>query len=210
MYKLHYPRHIRFIHKRAPYLKFFCVLQGLIPCKTTLKFKYLQEFKPEFKNVLGYELGPHMGSIQEKNRGQKSRATVPLSFLPDSFRKLPLLAAALINHITCWACPTPNSSWDRHCWPQLHRPSSARPSDTVRGWKISPQPRNCRWREAYWDLNLCVHCILFHINKNSWCVLLCFVLLGSKHLLTAWVLSRPLLRLLYGDIGFVYPACLWW
>ncbi len=23
-------------------------------------------------------------------------------------------------------------------------------------------------------------------------------------------LSRPLLRLLYGDIGFVYPACLWW
>ncbi len=24
------------------------------------------------------------------------------------------------------------------------------------------------------------------------------------------LVSRPLLRLLYGDIGFVYPACLWW
>jgi hypothetical protein len=43
-----------------------------------LKFEYLQKFEPELENVLGYELGVHMGSIHEKTRGQKSRATVPL------------------------------------------------------------------------------------------------------------------------------------
>jgi hypothetical protein len=47
--------------------KFFCVLQGLIPRRTTLKFEYLQEFEPEFEpdfeNVLGYELGAHVGAI---------------------------------------------------------------------------------------------------------------------------------------------------
>jgi hypothetical protein len=36
-----------------------------------------QELKPELKNVSGYELGAHFGSIHEKKtRGQKSRATV--------------------------------------------------------------------------------------------------------------------------------------
>ncbi len=52
---------------------------GLIPGTTTLKFEYLRELEPEFENVLGYELGAHMGSIHEKTRGQKSRATVPLT-----------------------------------------------------------------------------------------------------------------------------------
>ncbi len=50
---------------------FFCVPQGLIPRRTTFKFKYLREFEPEFENVLGYELGAHMGSIHEKNQGPK-------------------------------------------------------------------------------------------------------------------------------------------
>jgi hypothetical protein len=49
----------------------------MIPRRTTLKFEYLREFETEFENVLGYELGAHMGSIHEKTRGQKSRATVP-------------------------------------------------------------------------------------------------------------------------------------
>jgi hypothetical protein len=36
-----------------------------------LKFEYLQKFEPELENVLGYELGVHMGSIHEKNQGPK-------------------------------------------------------------------------------------------------------------------------------------------
>ncbi len=50
---------------------FFCVLRGLIPRRTTLKFEYLREFEPEFEKVLGYELGAHMGSIHEINQRQK-------------------------------------------------------------------------------------------------------------------------------------------
>ncbi len=44
---------------------------GLIPYRTTFKFEYLRELKPEFENVLGYQLGAHMGSIHEKNQGPK-------------------------------------------------------------------------------------------------------------------------------------------
>ncbi len=66
--------------KEPPIWIFFCVLRSPIPRRTTFKFEYLWEFEPEFKNFLGYELGAHMGSIHEKKtRGQKSRATVPLS-----------------------------------------------------------------------------------------------------------------------------------
>ncbi len=43
----------------------------MIPRRTTLKFEYLREFEPEFENVLGYELGAHMGSIHEENQGPK-------------------------------------------------------------------------------------------------------------------------------------------
>jgi hypothetical protein len=57
--------------KEPPIKKFFCVLRGLIPRRTTLKFEYLREFEPEFKNILGYELGAHMGSIHEKSQGPK-------------------------------------------------------------------------------------------------------------------------------------------
>ncbi len=55
--------------KKAPYLKIFFVLRGLIPRRTTLKFEYLREFEPEFENASGYDLGAHMGSIYEKNQG---------------------------------------------------------------------------------------------------------------------------------------------
>jgi hypothetical protein len=71
MYKLHYPRHIGFMLKEPPILNFFCFLRGPIPLRTMLKFKYLRELKPEFENVLGYELGAHMGSFHEKNQGPK-------------------------------------------------------------------------------------------------------------------------------------------
>ncbi len=57
--------------KEPPIKHFFCVLRGLIPRRTTFKFEYLREFEPEFENVLGYELGAHMGSIHEKNQGPK-------------------------------------------------------------------------------------------------------------------------------------------
>jgi hypothetical protein len=53
------------------------VLQGMIPCGTNFKFEYLGKFEMEIKNILGHESGAHMGLIPEKNRGQKSRATVP-------------------------------------------------------------------------------------------------------------------------------------
>jgi hypothetical protein len=54
---------------------------GIKPRETTLKNKYFREFEKEFKNVLGCEFGDYMGSIREKTRGQKSRATVPLNNL---------------------------------------------------------------------------------------------------------------------------------
>ncbi len=51
--------------------KIFCVPRDQITPRTTFKFEYLREFEPEFENVLGYELGAHMGSIHEKNQGPK-------------------------------------------------------------------------------------------------------------------------------------------
>jgi hypothetical protein len=65
MFKLQYPRH-------SPLSKiFFCVPWGLIPRRTSLKFKYLREFEPEFETVLRYELGAHKGSTHEKYQGPK-------------------------------------------------------------------------------------------------------------------------------------------
>jgi hypothetical protein len=46
--------------------------------QSNFKFEYLGEFDTEFKNILGHESGAQVGSIPEKTRGQKSRATVPL------------------------------------------------------------------------------------------------------------------------------------
>jgi hypothetical protein len=43
-------------------------------------------FKTEFENLLEYDSGVHMGLIHGRNRGQKSRATVPLK---SSQRKTP-------------------------------------------------------------------------------------------------------------------------
>ncbi len=51
----------------------------MIPRGTTFEFEYLGEFEIEIKNILEHESGSHMGLIQEKTRGQKSRATVPLN-----------------------------------------------------------------------------------------------------------------------------------
>jgi hypothetical protein len=51
----------------------------MMPRGTTFEFEYLGEFEMEIKNILGLESGAHMGLIHEKNRGEKSRATVPLS-----------------------------------------------------------------------------------------------------------------------------------
>jgi hypothetical protein len=71
IYKLHYPRHICPCLKSPLSESFFCVLRGIRPRRTTLKFEYLREFKPKFENVLGYELGAHMGWIHEKNQWPK-------------------------------------------------------------------------------------------------------------------------------------------
>ncbi len=48
-------------------------------------------------------------------------------------------------------------------------------ADHLTQWKYlkSPQPHCCCWREALWYPDLCVHCILFHMNTNSCPVLLC-------------------------------------
>jgi hypothetical protein len=52
----------------------------------TFEYEYLREFETEFENILECESGAHMGSIHEKNRGKKSRATVPLKM--HIFKKL--------------------------------------------------------------------------------------------------------------------------
>jgi hypothetical protein len=54
----------------------------LISRKTTLKFEYLREFEPEFKNVSGYELGTDLGSIHEKNQGPKISFYCTFKFMP--------------------------------------------------------------------------------------------------------------------------------
>ncbi len=59
--------------KEPPIWKFILCSAGsdTRPRTTTLKFEYLREFEAELENVLGYELGAHMGSIHEKNQGPK-------------------------------------------------------------------------------------------------------------------------------------------
>jgi hypothetical protein len=42
------------------------------------KFEYLGEFDFIFETNLGYETGDPVGAFDEKNRSQKSRASVPL------------------------------------------------------------------------------------------------------------------------------------
>jgi hypothetical protein len=44
-----------------------------------LKVKYLGEIEVIFEMALGNESGNQVGSIHEKNRGRKSRETIPLS-----------------------------------------------------------------------------------------------------------------------------------
>ncbi len=65
--------------KEPPVLKMFFVLRGMILCGTTFEFEYLGKFEIEIKNILEHESGAHMALIHKKTRGQKSRATVPLS-----------------------------------------------------------------------------------------------------------------------------------
>jgi hypothetical protein len=52
-------------------------------CQSNFKFEYLGEFETEleteFENILRHESEGQVVSIHEKNRGKKSRATVPLS-----------------------------------------------------------------------------------------------------------------------------------
>jgi hypothetical protein len=73
MHKLHYPRPIGNMLKEPLSEKLFFVLRGLIPRRKTFKLsEYLLEFVPEFKIVLGYETGAHMGSIQEKKPEAKN------------------------------------------------------------------------------------------------------------------------------------------
>ncbi len=68
--------------------KNFCVPRGLIPHRTTFKFEYLQEFEPAFENVLGYELGAHMGLIHEKNQGPKIFKVITKTYMYIPFKGL--------------------------------------------------------------------------------------------------------------------------
>jgi hypothetical protein len=67
MHKLHCPRPIGNMLKEPPIWKMIFCSAG----RTTLKFEYLREFKPEFGIVLGSESWAHMGSIHEKNQRPK-------------------------------------------------------------------------------------------------------------------------------------------
>jgi hypothetical protein len=57
-------------------LTFRCTV--LYSGESNFKFGYVGKSKTEFENVLGYESGAQVGSIDEKTRGRKSCATVPL------------------------------------------------------------------------------------------------------------------------------------
>jgi hypothetical protein len=45
----------------------------------TFEFVYLGEFKFIFENILGYTTESQTGSTDEKKRGRKSRASIPLT-----------------------------------------------------------------------------------------------------------------------------------
>jgi hypothetical protein len=66
MYKLHYPRLIVSMLKEPPVLKWFFVLRGMLPLRTTFKFEFFGEFEIEIKNILEHESGAYMGLIHEK------------------------------------------------------------------------------------------------------------------------------------------------
>ncbi len=57
------------------------------PRETTFEYKYLHEFEPEFKNILGCEFTADMRSIHQKN--QRSRPTVPLRKIASTKLGLP-------------------------------------------------------------------------------------------------------------------------
>jgi hypothetical protein len=61
MYKLLYSRLMESMLKEPPILKWFFVLRGMIPRRTTFKFEYLDEFEMEIKNILGHNQGPIWG-----------------------------------------------------------------------------------------------------------------------------------------------------
>ena len=48
-------------------------------CGISYEFKYLGEIETQFENTLRCLSGSQMGSNHEKNRGRKSRDTLPLS-----------------------------------------------------------------------------------------------------------------------------------
>jgi hypothetical protein len=45
----------------------------------TFEYEYLREFETEFENILECESGDHMGSIYEKNSGQKISCYCPFN-----------------------------------------------------------------------------------------------------------------------------------
>jgi hypothetical protein len=60
---------------------FLFVLRGLIPRGTTFEFEYFREIETEFKNILGYQSGVHMGLIHEKNQRPKISCFSPFKQL---------------------------------------------------------------------------------------------------------------------------------
>jgi hypothetical protein len=48
-------------------------------CQSSFEFEYLGEFETDFENILVYESGAPVGSINKKTRGRKSRVTVHLT-----------------------------------------------------------------------------------------------------------------------------------
>ncbi len=71
MYKLHYPRLIVSCLKSLLSWKWFFVLRGMIPRRTSFEFEYLGEFEIEIKNILEHESRVHMGLIHLKNQRPK-------------------------------------------------------------------------------------------------------------------------------------------
>jgi hypothetical protein len=64
--------------KEPPILKIFFGSVGYDTPRNHLRIRISRRIRNGYQKYLGQESGANMGLIHEKNRGQKSRATVPL------------------------------------------------------------------------------------------------------------------------------------
>jgi hypothetical protein len=89
MYKLHYSRHIEFILKEPPIWKFFFCSAGSDTPQNNFEIWISPRIRTRIRKCFRVWIrGPYGVDSWKKTRGQKSRATVPLSFGRDIAKSL--------------------------------------------------------------------------------------------------------------------------